>query len=220
MVLHNEKPFFMIRGLKPQWFSKRKNGIIHLGIGSHVATKRALAKGDATVLLYLLTMIINPQPFQNDFDEIVSLSSLSRPAAGGDFFLADINDITAATKSGRCSSTRQSNGMVIQASRSRLCNNNFFFCPARPDGIDDLEIQALDALHAAGHEVAVPTAFRASHKHTTARYLLRLILRDQRNPAWHVPRASQPTWRELYGHADEDEVVPVLPLLFSFKASY
>lgn len=50
MLLHNDKTFFMLRGLKPQWFSKHKNVVLYLGIASHVATKRACAKGDATVL--------------------------------------------------------------------------------------------------------------------------------------------------------------------------
>lgn len=50
LLLHEQQPFFVIRGLNPQWFSKQKNVVIYLGIASHVATKRAMAKGDATVL--------------------------------------------------------------------------------------------------------------------------------------------------------------------------
>ncbi|KAK0709827.1 hypothetical protein B0T26DRAFT_679193 [Lasiosphaeria miniovina] len=114
MVLHNENPFFMIRGLKPLWFSKRKNVVIYLGIASYVATKRALTNGDATALHH----VTNIEPFYNDFGEIVSFYSLSRPAASSNFFLADINDIVKQIKD--CGYEERpllfdtpSNGMVI-----------------------------------------------------------------------------------------------------------
>ena len=50
LLLHKEKPFFILRGIGPQWFSKRRNVIVFLGIASHVGTKRAFTKGDPTVL--------------------------------------------------------------------------------------------------------------------------------------------------------------------------
>lgn len=50
MLLHKEKPFFLLRGIGPQWFSKRKNVIVFLGIASHIGTHRAFSKGDHTVL--------------------------------------------------------------------------------------------------------------------------------------------------------------------------
>jgi len=42
-------PYFIIRGIKPQRFSKAKNIIAYMGIASHVATKRAAAAGDPVV---------------------------------------------------------------------------------------------------------------------------------------------------------------------------
>jgi hypothetical protein len=45
-----DQPYFIIRGLKPIWFSKVKNIILYMGISSHVATKRAAAAGDPVVL--------------------------------------------------------------------------------------------------------------------------------------------------------------------------
>lgn len=55
---------------------------------------------------------------------------------------------------------------------------------------------------------------------TTRRYLLRLILRDERNEAWEVPPEMQATWSELYDHEDGDEIIPIHPTLFSFKAGH
>lgn len=57
-------------------------------------------------------------------------------------------------------------------------------------------------------------------ENTTRRYLLRLILKDERNEGWEVPEAMERTWRELYAHDDGDEIVPVHPRLFSFKAAH
>jgi len=283
MLLHNDKTFFMLRGLKPNWFSKLKNVILYLGVASHVATKRACAKGDPTVLHHVTNMQVPDGdeektyrgpgnrnialPFHNDFGEIVSLYSLSCPASGGDFFLADIEDVAEklrCTDSSILATLREnftmgcpgadcgyeerpllfdtpSNGLVLQASRSRLCNS---FRP-RPGSIGELseaQIRALDALHTVGQEVAHRIVFRAGDmlffnnmrmmhardgfvdgseaENTTQRYLLRLILKDERNGGWEVPEAMEKTWRELYAHEDAEEVVPVHPTLFSFKAGH
>ena len=48
--LPGSQPYFIVRGIKPQWFSKVKNIIAYMGIASHVATKRAAAAGDPVVL--------------------------------------------------------------------------------------------------------------------------------------------------------------------------
>jgi hypothetical protein len=50
LKLPDNQPYFIIRGLKPQWFTKMKNIILYMGIASHVATKRAMAAGDPVVL--------------------------------------------------------------------------------------------------------------------------------------------------------------------------
>ena len=137
--------------------------------------------------------------------------------------------------------TTPSNGMVIQASRSRLCNG---FRP-RPSNIAPLseqQVQAIDALHAAGQANAQRFEFRSGdilffnnmrmmhardgfvdgceEENTTARYLLRLILKDERNGRWEVPPEMAPTWKELYDHEDREEIVTVHPSLFSFKATH
>ena len=57
-------------------------------------------------------------------------------------------------------------------------------------------------------------------QNTTRRYLLRLILQDERNGRWEVPPQMEPTWRELYAHEDDDEVIPIHESLFSFKAAH
>lgn len=131
-----------------------------------------------------------------------------------------------------------SNGMVIQSSRSRLCD-------ARPSSIgelSELQLQALDFLQSAGAEVAhrIPLRrgdmiffnnMRMMHardafvdgdpsENTTARYLLRLILKDERNPAWEVPDALKERWKEMYDHGEDEEVIPVHPRLFSLKATH
>ncbi|ORY09660.1 hypothetical protein BCR34DRAFT_486920, partial [Clohesyomyces aquaticus] len=112
-ALPDQCPYFMIRGLKPQWFSKYKNVVIFTGIASHVATKRALAPGDPNVIRAdHVTNIPIPSeeknttyrgpanrtialPFHTDYGSILSLYVLSRPASGGAFHLADIHDITS-----------------------------------------------------------------------------------------------------------------------------
>lgn len=58
MALPKDQPYFVIRGLKPQWFSKRKNVVIFLGLASHIGAKRAMTKGDATTLRKKLSSII------------------------------------------------------------------------------------------------------------------------------------------------------------------
>jgi hypothetical protein len=50
VLLANEQPYFLIRGLKPQWFSKIKNVVVYIGIASHVGTRHAMAAGDHNVL--------------------------------------------------------------------------------------------------------------------------------------------------------------------------
>ncbi len=57
-------------------------------------------------------------------------------------------------------------------------------------------------------------------QNTTKRYLLRLILKDERNGKWEAPPEMDSTWEELYDHADEEEIVPVHESLFSFKAAH
>ena len=134
-----------------------------------------------------------------------------------------------------------SNGMVVQSSRSRLCNG----FQSRPSAIGELstpQIQALDALHVAGQEVAHRISFRRGdmvffnnmrmmhardayvdgdpRMNTTARYLLRLILKDERNPKWEVPDGLRQMWKELHEHGDDEEVIPVYPRLVSLKAAH
>jgi hypothetical protein len=283
MHLHNEQPFFIVRGLRPQWFSKEKNIVVYLGIASHVANKRGMAKGDATVLHHVTNIEI-PEgqedtvyrgpgnrtiaiPFHNDYGEIVALYTLSRPASGGDFYLADVNEAAARIEGHRPDLlqtltedftmahpgldngyeerpllfTTTANGLVSQVSRSRLCNS---FAP-RPSSIGELtqkQIQSLDVLHIAGKEVAHRFEFRSGDimffnnlkmmhardsfidgceaENTTSRYLLRLILKDEKNPGWEVPPEMERTWKELYDHKDEDEIIPIHPSLFSFKAHH
>jgi hypothetical protein len=53
ILLPDTNPYFIIRGLKPQWFSKVKNVILYMGIASHIGTKRAMAAGDPVVLRML-----------------------------------------------------------------------------------------------------------------------------------------------------------------------
>jgi hypothetical protein len=50
ILLPDKQPYFIVRGLKPQWFCKYKNIIVYMGIASHVGTKRAMAAGDPVVL--------------------------------------------------------------------------------------------------------------------------------------------------------------------------
>jgi hypothetical protein len=50
ILLAKKQPYFLIRGLKPQWFSKFKNVVVYFGIASHVGTRHAIADGDHNVL--------------------------------------------------------------------------------------------------------------------------------------------------------------------------
>ena len=137
--------------------------------------------------------------------------------------------------------TLPSNGTAIQASRTRLCNG----IRPRPSFLPPLsaqQIRSLDSLHAAGHEVARRFQFRSGDilffnnmrmmhardsfvdgcedQNTTKRYLLRLILKDDRNNGWELPPELASVWQELYDHDDDEEVIPLHESLFSFKASH
>lgn len=72
-------------------------------------------------------------------------------------------------------------------------------------------------------------------QNTTKRYVLRLILKgispertsdDSRNPpsdtacTWEVPPELKETWRELYEHEDEIEIISVKEQLMSYKAGH
>lgn len=105
------------------------------------------------------------------------------------------------------------------------------------------QVEAINALHVAGQEVARRIDFhrgdmlffnnlRMMHardgfidgdedENTTRRYLLRLILKDERNAdSWEIPPELKRTWEELYDHDDEEERFMIHPELFSFKASH
>ncbi|KAF2183194.1 Clavaminate synthase-like protein [Zopfia rhizophila CBS 207.26] len=281
----DKQPYFLIRGLKPQWFSKYKNVAIYAGIASHVSTKRAFAVGDHNVLHHVTNIEIPCEkeekiyrgpanrnlavPFHTDYGAILSLYILSRPATGGDFYLADIHDIAsqiARTRPDILETLRQPFVMVnpnveggrddrpllftlpsgqfaIQASRTRLFGTA---CRPRPSSLPPLsakQLEALDALHAAGQAVARRFEFRSGdmmffnnlkmmhardafvdgneEENTTKRYLLRLILKGERNDVnWELPPELNQIWEELYNHADEEEIFTVHPELFSFKASH
>ena len=57
-------------------------------------------------------------------------------------------------------------------------------------------------------------------ENTTRRYLIRLILKDDRNDRWELPPEHKAIWDELYDHDDQDESIPIHESLFSFKASH
>jgi hypothetical protein len=60
-----------------------------------------------------------------------------------------------------------------------------------------------------------------AEENETTRYLLRLILHDDRDDvSWEIPKALEPTWKELYEHEDADEVFAIHPELFSYKAAH
>lgn len=116
----------------------------------------------------------------------------------------------------------------------------------RPSSLPPLsleQIEALDALHAAGQKVARRFQFRSGdifffnnmrllhardayvdgneEENTTRRYLLRLILKDERNrQGWEVPMELEDTWKEIYDHDDEIELFPIHEERFSYKASH
>ncbi|CAI6330977.1 unnamed protein product [Periconia digitata] len=115
-LLPSTQPYFIIRGLKPQWFDKRKNVVIFTGIASHVGTKRALAPGDPNVLHHVteMTSCANATesyrgpanrsialPFHTDYGSILSFYLLSKAAFGGDIYLADVHDIAREIVSSR-----------------------------------------------------------------------------------------------------------------------
>ncbi|KAH8891759.1 Clavaminate synthase-like protein [Thozetella sp. PMI_491] len=117
LALPGEQPYFLVRGLKPQWYGKRTSVVIFLGIASHVGTKRAMAKGDATVLHHVTNIELPSEgpdqpyrgpanrsmaiPFHTDSGAILSLYTLSVPPAGGAFYLADIHDVVARIRATR-----------------------------------------------------------------------------------------------------------------------
>jgi len=69
--LPGSQPYFIVRGIKPQWFSKVKNIIAYMGIASHVATKRAAAAGDPVVL--------RMPSFSSLFDDQLTLAQIILP---------------------------------------------------------------------------------------------------------------------------------------------
>lgn len=133
--------------------------------------------------------------------------------------------------------------MAVQASRSRLFGTA---CRPRPNSLPPLlphQIEAIDALHAAGQTVAKSFDLRSGdmlffnnlrmmhsrdayvdgneEENTTRRYLLRLILQDDRADApWEIPHQLVSTWEELYDHPNEQEVFAIHPELFSYKAAH
>lgn len=116
-LLATTQPYFVIRGLKPQWFDKYKNVVIFTGIASHVGTKRALAPGDPNVLHHVTNMKPSGEnqkekyrgpanrnialPFHTDYGSILSFYLLSKAAFGGDLYLANIHDIIREIASSR-----------------------------------------------------------------------------------------------------------------------
>jgi hypothetical protein len=137
--------------------------------------------------------------------------------------------------------TLPTNGLALQASRTRI-SDAFRPRPSFLPPLTSQQIEALDALHVIGQEVAHRFAFRSGEmvffnnlrmmhardafvdgceaQNTTKRYVMRLILRDGRNPGWEVPPEMEETWRELYEHQDGDEVIPVWRELMSRKATH
>ncbi|CAN9274571.1 unnamed protein product [Alternaria alternata] len=139
--------------------------------------------------------------------------------------------------------TLPSGRTAIQASRSRLFGTA---CRPRPDSLPPLSSQqteAVNALHVIGDMVAKCVECRSGdmlffnncrmmhardafidgddNSNTTKRYLLRLILDDDRDDApWELPPELLETWKELYDHRDEDEVFAIHPELFSYKCSH
>ncbi|PVH93454.1 Clavaminate synthase-like protein [Periconia macrospinosa] len=283
--LATTQPYFIIRGLKPQWFDKYKNVVIFTGIASHVGTKRALAPGDPNVLHHVTNMKPSGEnqkenyrgpanrnialPFHTDYGSILSFYLLSKAAFGGDLYLADIHDIIREIASSRPDIvttlqepflninakaedayderpllfTLPSGHMAVQASRSRLFGTA---CRPRPASLPPLapqQVEAIDALHAAGQTVQKRVDMRAGdilffnnlqmmhsrdaffdgneEENTTRRYLLRLILHDDRaDGSWEIPPQLASTWDELYNHLDQEEAFAIHPELFSYKAAH
>jgi hypothetical protein len=50
VLLPTTQTYFIVRGIRPAWFSKYKNVVVFTGLASHIGTKRALAPGDPNVL--------------------------------------------------------------------------------------------------------------------------------------------------------------------------
>lgn len=136
-----------------------------------------------------------------------------------------------------------SGNLAIQASRARLFGTATSPRPLSIPPLSAKQIEAIDALHATGQTVAIRFEFRSGDifffnnmrmmhardgfidgneaENTTKRYLVRLILKDERNSSeWEVPPEMETTWKELYDHQDEYEVFSIHEELFSYKASH
>ena len=138
--------------------------------------------------------------------------------------------------------TLPSGQLALQCSRSRLYGTP---TRPRPDWLPPLsskQIEAVDALHVTGQEVSRRLHLRSGDiiffnnlrmmhardgfvdgdesENTTRRHLLRLILKDERNEKWVMPPEMAETWREIYDHEDETEIVPIREELFSYKAGH
>lgn len=109
--LPKDQPFFLLRGLKPAWYSKEKLVALFTGIASYVGTKRAMTGGDTHVLQHITAMEAPKDdsnsvyrgppnrtmaiPFHTDYGDIISLFTVCNAASGGSFYLANVNDIIA-----------------------------------------------------------------------------------------------------------------------------
>jgi hypothetical protein len=139
--------------------------------------------------------------------------------------------------------TLRSGNLAIQASRARLFGTAAKPRPLSTPPLSIKQIEAIDALHAIGQAVALRFEFRSGDifffnnmrmmhardgfidgneaENTTKRYLLRLILKDERNSSeWEIPSEMETTWNDLYDHGDEDEVISIHEELFSYKAGH
>lgn len=130
----------------------------------------------------------------------------------------------------------------IQCSRARIFGPPSKPRPGHLPPLSKKQIEAVDALHVAAHAVKHRLTLEVGdmlffsnlqmmHARdafvdgnitdgTSERYLLRLILRDENNVSWHLPKELESTWQELYDHRNEDESVPIKAELFSFKAGH
>jgi hypothetical protein len=109
--LPRSQPFFLLRGLKPAWYTKEKLVMLFTGIASYVGTKRAMTGGDPHVLQHITAMDVPKDgpssvycgppnrtmaiPFHTDYGDIISLFTVCNAASGGSFYLANVNDIVS-----------------------------------------------------------------------------------------------------------------------------
>lgn len=133
--------------------------------------------------------------------------------------------------------------LATQISRARLFGTADMHRPKSLPPLTPEQVEALDAVHATGQDVARRFQFRSGdifffnnmrllhardsymdgneEENTTRRYLLRLILKDERNrDGWEIPIELKETWKELYDHDDESELFPIYEERFSYKASH